>query len=84
MFSARIRVGWTVGAGGEWMFAPNWSLKAEYLYYDLGTANYATGLSQFCLGAGCAVPGGLFASTTGITSVRFTGSTARVGVNYHF
>ena len=30
------RVGWTAGAGIEWMFLPNWSLKAEYLYYDLG------------------------------------------------
>ena len=73
-----------MGAGAEWMFAPNWSLKAEYLYYDLGTANYASGLTQFCGGGTCAVNGGLYASTTGITSVRYTGSNARVGVNYHF
>ena len=26
----------TVGAGFEWAFAPSWSLKAEYLYFDLG------------------------------------------------
>jgi outer membrane immunogenic protein len=78
------RVGWTAGAGGEWMFAPNWSAKVEALYYDLGTANYSTGLSQFCAGAGCGVNGGLFASTTGITSIRYTGAIARVGVNYHF
>ncbi len=31
------RVGWTAGAGLEWMFWPNWSAKIEYLYYDLGT-----------------------------------------------
>lgn len=30
-------LGWTVGAGVEYMFAPQWSLKAEYLYADLGT-----------------------------------------------
>ncbi len=30
------RVGWTVGGGLEWMFAPNWTAKVEYLYYDLG------------------------------------------------
>ena len=24
--------GWTVGGGGEWMFAPNWSVFAEYDY----------------------------------------------------
>jgi outer membrane immunogenic protein len=29
--------GWTVGAGVEWKFAPDWSVKAEYLYVDLGT-----------------------------------------------
>lgn len=28
-------IGWTIGAGLEWAFAPNWSAKAEYLYIDL-------------------------------------------------
>jgi outer membrane immunogenic protein len=80
----RTRVGWTAGVGGEWMMGSNWSAKVEYLYYDLGTANYATGLQSTCFGPTCAVPGGLFASTTGTTSVRFTGSIARVGIAYHF
>ena len=26
--------GWTAGAGIEYSFAPNWSVKAEYLYFD--------------------------------------------------
>jgi outer membrane immunogenic protein len=30
-------VGWTAGAGVEWKFAPAWSVKAEYLYVDLGS-----------------------------------------------
>jgi opacity protein-like surface antigen len=29
-------VGYAVGGGGEWAFAPRWSLKAEYLYLNLG------------------------------------------------
>jgi outer membrane immunogenic protein len=29
------RTGWTVGAGAEFAFAPNWSAKLEYLYVDL-------------------------------------------------
>ena len=29
--------GWTLGAGIEKMFAPNWSAKLEYLYTDLGS-----------------------------------------------
>jgi outer membrane immunogenic protein len=28
--------GYTVGGGIEWAFSPNWSLKSEYLYVDLG------------------------------------------------
>lgn len=33
-------IGYTVGAGVEWAFAPRWSAKLEYLYYDLGSATY--------------------------------------------
>lgn len=81
--SSQVRVGWTVGAGGEWMFAPHWSVKAEYLYYDLGSVNYATALSQVCIGAVCPA-NSLFASTVGSASLRYNGSIARVGVNWHF
>jgi len=31
--------GWTVGAGLEFAFTPNWSAKAEYLYVNLGKFN---------------------------------------------
>src|SRR5215831_20525101 len=30
------RAGWVAGGGVEKMFAPNWSIKAEYLHFDLG------------------------------------------------
>jgi outer membrane immunogenic protein len=29
--------GWTAGGGLEWMFAPRWSAKIEYLYIDLSS-----------------------------------------------
>jgi opacity protein-like surface antigen len=32
--------GWTVGVGAEWAFAQNWTMKAEYKYFDLGSASY--------------------------------------------
>jgi outer membrane immunogenic protein len=32
--------GYTVGAGWEYMFAPTWSLKAEYMYTALSSENY--------------------------------------------
>ena len=32
---SNTRTGWTAGGGVEWLFAPHWSAKAEYLYVDL-------------------------------------------------
>ncbi|EJN15393.1 opacity protein [Bradyrhizobium sp. YR681] len=36
--------GWTVGAGVEAFFAPQWSVKGEYLYRSLGGETYFSGL----------------------------------------
>lgn len=33
------KMGWTAGAGVEWMIMPRWSVKAEYLYIDSGTTS---------------------------------------------
>jgi outer membrane immunogenic protein len=35
--------GYTVGTGLEYMFAPNWSAKAEYQYYDFGKTTFTAG-----------------------------------------
>ena len=35
--------GYTVGAGLEYMFAPNWSAKVEYQYYNFGNTTFTTG-----------------------------------------
>jgi outer membrane immunogenic protein len=32
--------GYTVGGGLEYLFAPNWSAKAEYQYYNFGTTTF--------------------------------------------
>jgi len=37
--SSDTRFGWAAGAGIEWGFAPNWSVKGEYLHVDLGSSN---------------------------------------------
>jgi outer membrane immunogenic protein len=34
--SSNTRTGWAAGAGVEWGIAQNWTVKAEYLYLDLG------------------------------------------------
>ena len=38
----QTNVGWTVGAGAEYAIDLNWSVKAEYLYMDLGDETYST------------------------------------------
>jgi len=32
--------GWTLGGGVEYMFAPSWSVKAEYQYYGFGDSRF--------------------------------------------
>jgi outer membrane immunogenic protein len=82
------RVGWTAGGGFEWMFLPNWSLKAEALYYDLGSVTFANspiaafGPSFSILGATILPP--ISTVNQGATRVHFDGVIARAGVNYHF
>ena len=31
--------GWVIGGGGEWAFAPNWTLGVEYLHYEFDNIN---------------------------------------------
>jgi outer membrane immunogenic protein len=54
LFQSETRTGWTVGGGLEWMIAPQWSVRGEYLYYDLGTVtlNQTLGLVGQGLSAG--------------------------------
>ena len=41
--SGNHKDGYTVGAGLEYMFAPNWSAKAEYQYYNFGNTTLTAG-----------------------------------------
>jgi outer membrane immunogenic protein len=63
-----VHAGWTVGAGVEAMVAANWSVKAEYLYLDLGSRSVtAFATPAFDFGA----------------STDFHEHIGRVGFNYH-
>jgi outer membrane immunogenic protein len=64
------QTGWTAGGGVEWMFMPNWSAKAEYLYTDVSGSNTNWGWN----------PG------IGLNNVNnhTRWNTVRAGVNYHF
>jgi outer membrane immunogenic protein len=74
------RPGWVAGGGLEWMFMPNWSAKLEYLYYDLGTTNFAAGVQTLSFTP--LFPSILTELTTART--RWNGNIARAGLNYHF
>lgn len=60
--------GWALGGGVEMAIDKNWSVKAEYLYLDLGTWNTAG-----------TAPQGIITSTN-----KFTDNIFRVGANYRF
>jgi outer membrane immunogenic protein len=64
------RVGWTVGGGFEWAFIGNWSVKGEYLYYDLGTISHTMTDPVFPAIFNASAP--------------IKGSIARAGLNYKF
>jgi outer membrane immunogenic protein len=76
--SSDTRLGWTVGGGIEWMFAANWTVKAEYLYVDFGTITNTS--LAVAIGTG-ATP---FPGATIAHNHRVTENIARVGVNYKF
>jgi opacity protein-like surface antigen len=64
------RTGWTLGTGAEYMFAPNWSAKVEYDYYDFG--NKTTTLTDTT------------GSVSIDNSSKLTVNTVKAGINYHF
>jgi outer membrane immunogenic protein len=63
--------GWTIGGGVEYAIDPHWSVKAEYLYYDLGRT---TGTVFYTYGPTSSLTG----------SQRQNGDIVRLGVNYKF
>jgi outer membrane immunogenic protein len=69
--------GWTVGGGLEYMLTPSWTVKGEYLYYDLGSMSYALpGIVQLNAG-GVPFYG---AGVTSTTNVK--GNIVRIGLNF--
>lgn len=79
--SSTIRVGWTAGAGIEWKVPgwQNWSVKAEYLYTDLGSDTLNLSAPAFRNSNGT---GGREVEATNSSAVRW--HTVRIGLNYHF
>ena len=65
-----FRSGWTVGGGVEWMFRPHWTLRVEYLYFDVSDGTVVAHIRQI----------GDFAFGFDDN----TGNIVRAGLNYKF
>jgi outer membrane immunogenic protein len=76
---SETQIGWTVGTGIEWMFAPHWSVRSEYLYYDLGSVTYNVSPLVNFTNAGL-----LFTTTAPTSSTNFDGHIVRTALNFHF
>ncbi|MCK1478024.1 porin family protein [Bradyrhizobium sp. 197] len=68
------RLGWTAGVGTEYAVGGGWSLKAEYLYVDLGRSTVTS----------TNLLGGAFPANVFTHSVDLKSNIVRVGVNYKF
>jgi outer membrane immunogenic protein len=73
------RIGFTFGGGVEWMLNRNWTIKAEWLHYNLGTETYSNGTMTAFL-----TPGPVAFRDVSTSSVEFSGDIVRAGVNYKF
>jgi outer membrane immunogenic protein len=76
--TSSTKTGWTVGGGLEWMFAHNWSIRAEYLYVQLD-ANGGQVLNTAVLG-----PSALATDAMRLDTGRDKLNIVRVGVDYKF
>ncbi|CAM2802241.1 outer membrane protein [Legionella worsleiensis] len=72
--------GWAGGGGAEWLVNSSWSVKAEYIYYNLGPLHSYLNLTQNA----ALNPPVAYAEASVKSKADFTGNVLRVGVNYHF
>jgi outer membrane immunogenic protein len=70
------RRGWTVGAGVEWAFLPNWSAFVEWDHYDFGRKRLVSNTRCFI---DCS-----FVSDEVLMDVKQRVETVKTGVNYRF
>ncbi len=75
--NSETAVGWTIGGGGEFAISSNISIKAEFLYVDLG---HALSVDSVAGNAG----GNAVASSFSAGFSRLIFNVARAGMNYKF
>jgi outer membrane immunogenic protein len=77
--NSNTEVGYAIGGGVEYAFTDNWTVKAEYLYYNLGSQTFQP------TGYWDNVPGtGTVSGKVPSIKSELDGSLLRLGVNYKF
>jgi len=71
------KTGWTAGGGFEWLFSPNWTMKAEALYVDLGNTTVSRSGTYWINDWDY-----IYGSVN--SKISNTAVIARVGLNYKF
>ena len=80
----QVMTGWTLGGGAEFVLSRGWSVKAEYLYVDIGSTTVRS--SVVCGPTAtfdCSAPPPVTPSPF-TTSSDLSAHIARVGLNYKF
>ena len=75
-----LRIGWTAGAGIETALGPNWKVRAEYRFTDLGRSSKNIPLIRTT--SGSALPNA--GSSAAVADVSASFHTLRLGVAYSF
>ena len=75
--NSATKVGYAVGAGLEYGFLSNWTLRAEYLYVNFGNVSSTTLLGPTAVTSACNC-------TNMFHNVNLSANIVRLGVNYRF
>jgi opacity protein-like surface antigen len=79
--NSHIRPGWVAGAGVEWAFARNWTMKLEYLHFDTAAETLTGGHFNYLP----PVPGSnQMSSSVTFSQGDLTIDTVRIGINRTF
>jgi outer membrane immunogenic protein len=69
---------WTVGGGIEWAFAPNWSVKGEYMFIAIDENSGFQTCGPVTTPSGAILAGGPFCFNNAFGGIH----TAKIGLNY--
>jgi outer membrane immunogenic protein len=82
---SRTAVGWTAGAGLEWMITEHWLLRGEYIFYDLSSSQNANSTNNLtfkglCILGQCPPP----QATASFSWANMSVNEVRAALSYKF